>query len=126
MRKLLAGAVGSLVLVSGAGFAHHSTVMYNMEKEVTITGTVKEFQYTNPHSWLLVDVKGDNGMVTTWGFEAEGPSTLMRAGIHRSDFKPGPEITIKGHPMKDGRTAATFMTATRLSDHKVFTPRPKS
>ncbi len=125
MRKLLAGAVGSLVLISGASFAHHSTVMYNMQKEVTVTGKVKEFQYTNPHSWLLVDVKGDDGKVTTWGFEAEGPSTLMRAGIRKSDFMPGTQVTVKGHPMKDGRPAATFITATRVKDGKVFDPHPK-
>ncbi len=59
------------------------------QKEVTVSGTVKEFQYTNPHSWLLVDVKNDDGTVTTWGFEAEGPSTLTRAGIRKSDFAAG-------------------------------------
>ena len=74
--------------------------MFDDKKEVTLTGVVKEFQYTNPHSWLLVDVKGPDGTVTTWGFEAEGPSSLSRAGIRLKDFMPGTLITITGHPME--------------------------
>ena len=63
--------------------------MFDEKKTVTVEGEVKEFQFTNPHSWLLVDVKDKDGKVTTWGFEAEGPSTLARAGIRPSDFKAG-------------------------------------
>lgn len=120
MNKGIVGALGVLVMVSAN--AHHSAVMFDDSKEVTVTGIVKEFQYTNPHSWLLVDVTNDDGTVTTWGFEAEGPSTLMRAGIRRSDFSPGTEVTITGNPMKDGRPAATWMHATR-GDGKDFNPR---
>jgi hypothetical protein len=86
MRRVLACGLGLAVLLSAPTFAHHSAVMFDDQKEITVTGTVKEFQYTNPHSWLLVDVKNDDGTVTTWGFEAEGPSTLTRAGIRKSDF----------------------------------------
>jgi hypothetical protein len=124
MSKVLAaaGTLGALVLVAVPGFAHHSAVMFDDAKEITLSGVVKEFQYTNPHSWLLVDVKGEDGSTTTWGFEAEGPSTLMRAGIRKSDFSPGTEITITGHPMKDGRPAAAWTKATR-GDGKAFDPR---
>jgi len=66
-------------------FSHHSAVMFNFEKTVNKSGVVKEFQYSNPHSWLLVDITNEDGTVTTWGFEAEGPSTLIRAGIRKSD-----------------------------------------
>ncbi len=121
MRQILTTALGGLVLAAAPSFAHHSAVMFDDAKEVTIKGTVKEFQYTNPHSWLLVDVKNSDGTVTTWGFEAEGPSTLTRAGIRKSDLSPGTEITITGHPMKDGRPAAAWMKATR-GDGKEFNP----
>lgn len=106
MKIKLAVTLASAVLVATTALAHHSTVMFDEEREVTVTGVVKEFQYTNPHSWLLVDVTNEDGSVTTWGFEAEGPSTLMRAGIRRSDFSPGTELTITGHPMRDGRPGA--------------------
>jgi hypothetical protein len=83
---------------------------------------VKEFQYTNPHSWLIVNVTGKDGKVTTWGFEAEGPSTLQRAGIRPSDLPAGTRITITGRPMKDGKPAATWEYAIR-ADGKRFEPR---
>lgn len=122
MSRTMSGVLVSLVLIAAPTFAHHSAVMFNDETEVTLTGVVKEFQYTNPHSWLLIDVTNDDGSVTTWGFEAEGPSTLMRAGIRKSDFSPGTEVTITGHPMKDGRPAAAWIQATR-GDGKEFNPR---
>ena len=122
MKIKLAVTFASAVLVATTALAHHSTVMFDEEREVTVTGVVKEFQYTNPHSWLLVDVTNEDGSVTTWGFEAEGPSTLMRAGIRRSDFSPGTELTITGHPMRDGRPGAAWLHATR-GDGTEFDPR---
>ena len=69
-----------------------------------------------------MDVSGDSGEVTTWGFEAEGPSTLMRRGIRVGDLRPGTKVTITGHPMKDGRPAAAWTRAVR-EDGVVFVPR---
>jgi len=122
MRKTMLPVLACLVTLSAPSFAHHSAVMFDDAREITVSGVVKEFQYTNPHSWLLVDVTNEDGSVTTWGFEAEGPSTLMRAGIRRSDFSPGTEVTITGHPMKDGRPGAAWLHATR-GDGKDFNPR---
>ena len=102
--------------------AHHSAVMFDDQKEVTLEGTVKEFQYTNPHSWLLVDVTNKDGSVTTWGFEAEGPTTLLRNGVRPADLKFGTKLTITGHPMKDGTPAAAWVEAIR-ADGKRFDPR---
>ena len=114
-------AAGACVIAAPA-MAHHSGAMFEEKKEVTLSGVVKEFQFTNPHSWLLVDVKGPDGKMTTWGFEAEGPSSMMRAGIRLKDFAPGTPVTITGRPMKDGRPAALWVKATRTSDNKVFVP----
>ncbi len=125
MRKILINImlVGSALLTTIPALAHHSTAMFDLKKVITIEGIVKEFQYTNPHSWLLIDVTDENGKVTTWGFIAEGPSTLMRAGIRKSDLSPGTEVTIKGNPMSDGRPAATWIELTRHKDGKVINPR---
>jgi hypothetical protein len=116
----------ALIALATAGteraFAHHSAAMFDEKKTVTVEGEVKEFQLTNPHSWLLVDVKDKNGKVTTWGFEAEGPSTLARAGIKPSDLRPGTRLTITGNPMKDGRPAAIWVSAVR-ADGKALNPR---
>ena len=110
------------MLTAGSASAHHSATMFEQTKTVTVEGVVKEFQWTNPHSWLLVDVTDKSGKVTTWGFEAEGPSTLQRAGIRPSEFKPGTKVTMTGRPMKDGRPAAIWVLAIR-GDGKKFDPR---
>jgi len=120
----IAAGVVAAALVLAPVYGHHSASMFEPTKTVTISGTVKEFQYTNPHSWLIVDVRNADGTVTTWGFAAEGPSTLMRAGIRKSDLSPGTKLTITGHPMRDGRPAATWINATR-ADGKILNPHPK-
>ncbi len=117
-------SAAALTVVSPAD-AHHSGTMFDDTKEITVEGVVKEFQYTNPHSWLLVDVAGTNGTVTTWGFEAEGPTTLMQRKVRRSDFAPGTKLTITGHPMKDGRPAAAWTKAIR-ADGTEFYPRGRN
>lgn len=113
---------GYLAIASLPVRAHHSVAMFEPQKTITVEGVVKEFQYTNPHSWLLVDVTDKSGKVTTWGFESEGPSTLQRAGIRPSEFPAGTKLTITGRPMKDGRPAATWENAVR-ADGKKYNPR---
>jgi hypothetical protein len=125
MREVVAGVlVGAGILLLGLPrlAAHHSAAMFDDKKTVTVEGVVKEFQLTNPHSWLLVDVTDKSGKVVTWGFEAEGPSTLRRAGIKPSDLRPGTKLTITGNPMKDGRPAAIWVNAVRADGLK-FDPR---
>ena len=125
MRSLVLALAAVLLLPAGYATprAHHSGAMFEETNTITVEGVVREFQYTNPHSWLLVDVTGKDGRVTTWGFEAEGPSTLQRAGIRPGDFKAGTRLTITGRPMKDGRPAAAWEHAVRASDVKKFNPR---
>jgi len=118
------GLCAAALMVAPA-FAHHSGTMFDETKTVTLEGVVKEFQYTNPHSWLLVDVTGADGKVTTWGFEAEGPTTLMMMQVKRGDLTPGTKLTISGHPMKDGRPAAAWVKAVR-ADGKEFYPRGRA
>ena len=118
----VAGAMAIAIAGSSDALAHHSATMFEEKKTITVEGVVREFQYTNPHSWLLVDVKDKTGKVTTWGFEAEGPSTLQRAGIRPSEFPVGTKLTITGRPMKDGRPAAIWVNAVR-ADGKKFDPR---
>jgi Family of unknown function (DUF6152) len=122
-------AIGITVLTLTIGatpvLAHHSAAMFDHTKKVTLEGNVKEFQYTNPHSWLQVVGRGSDGKVQLWGFEAEGPSTLLRAGIKASTFKPGDKVTIVFNPMKDGRPAGALVTATK-ADGTVFSPRPSA
>lgn len=123
MKKIVIVALASTLSLSALPvLAHHSASMFEPVKTVTVTGVVKEFQYTNPHAWLLVAVMGSGGGVTTWAFEMGELSGLTQAGIHKQDFMPGTQVTVTGHPMKDGRTAGSFTKAVR-GDGQVFTPR---
>jgi hypothetical protein len=120
MKKVLVAA--AMAVLATPAFAHHSGAMFDPTKTITLEGTVKEFQYTNPHSWLEVMVTGPDGKSVEWGFEAEGPSTLLRAGIKAKSFVPGEKITVVGHPMRDGRPAGSLMSVTK-ADGTVLSPR---
>lgn len=102
-------------LIATPVLAHHSTAMFDMKKDVVITGTVKEFQYTNPHSWLYVVGTDESGKEGEWGFEGEGPSTLLRSGIKKSSVATGEKVVVRGHPMRDGRTAAALVSITKTN-----------
>lgn len=122
MKRILVSVLMGAALGASPLMAHHSATMFDQTKTVTLQGVVKEWQLTNPHSWLLVEVKGKDGKTVVWGFEAEGPSTLQRAGIKPSDLKVGTKLTIVGNPMRDGKPAAIWISATR-EDGKQFNPR---
>ena len=121
-KAMVLAGVASMSMAAVPAFAHHSFAMFDNNKSVTLEGTVKEFQYTNPHSWLVVNVPDASGKVTEWSFEAEGPSTLLRAGIKKSSLMPGDKVTVKGHPLKDGRPGAGLMNVTK-ADGTVLNPR---
>jgi hypothetical protein len=98
----VAGLLGSVLLVAGQAEAHHSSAMFDMTKPVVVEGTIKEFQFTNPHTWLLIDVTGKDGKVVTWGFENENPGQLLREGIRKTDFPAGAHVKVTADPLKTG------------------------
>lgn len=111
-KVLVAFAItGTLILAAGSSWAHHSASMYDLDREIMVEGVVKEFQYTNPHAWLLVDVTNDDGTVTTWGFESSSRTSLRLKGVRANTFLPGMKLTVTGNPMKDGRPAAHWKKA---------------
>ena len=112
-------------LASFPAIAHHSAAMFDSNKTVKLTGDVVAFQYTNPHSWLMIMVHGKDGKTVEWGFEGQGPSTLLRQNIHAQTFKPGEKVTVTGHPMKDGRPAASMMQIIS-ADGTIYGYRAKS
>jgi Family of unknown function (DUF6152) len=114
VRCVVAGLFAAL---SAPVLAHHSVAMFDLTKNVTIEGTVKEFQFTNPHSWLQIMVNNADGTTVEWDFEAQGPSSLLRVGIKAKTFSPGDKVTVVAHPMKDGRTAGALITATAADGH---------
>ena len=96
-------AVVGLLALSGPLFAHHgSGVSYDLKKEVTLTGTIVEFDWKNPHVFVLFDVKNDKGAVEHWGGETHTPAQLRAIGWTKDELKPGDHITITLFPSRAG------------------------
>ena len=105
------------LLLAAVALAHHSFTMFDFTKEVTLTGTIKEFQWTNPHTFTWIDVKNDKGEVETWGIEGMSPNYLGRRGWSKHTLKPGDKVSIVIHPLKEGEKGGTFLRCT-LADGK--------
>jgi hypothetical protein len=99
-----------VVLAAVPVLAHHGGAEYDA-KTIVLTGTVKEFQFTNPHSWIQVDVKDQTGKVVEWNIEWGSPNTLTRQGVHPSAFPVGAKATFKVHPVKTAAPVASFVGA---------------
>jgi hypothetical protein len=93
--------------------AHHSFAMFDADKTVTMTGTVKEFEWTNPHSWLrMMVVDQTTGQPVQWLLEMGSPAQQARFGMTADSLKPGDKVTVTMHPLKDGSRGGGLLTAT--------------
>jgi hypothetical protein len=90
--------------------AHHSVAMFDTSKQVLIEGTVKEWQFTNPHAWLQVMIDHDGKQVEA-GFEARSPNALMREGFELESFKPGDKVKVLAAPRRDGSVGGMMLCA---------------
>jgi len=118
-KALIIAAVATLAFGVPAS-AHHSFAMFDNEKSMTVQGQVKEFEWTNPHSWLRVMVMDQNtGKPLLWVFELSSPARLATLGMHSNSLKPGDTVSVNFHPLKDGTRGGQFVQAT-LPDGKQF------
>jgi len=115
---LLFASIVALVLAPLA-LAHHSTAVFDMQKTVEITGTIKEFQWTNPHTFTYVMVEGDVAVAGEYALEGMSPNYLGRNGWTKRSLKPGDKVTLQIHPLKDGRKGG-FMANVKLADGTVL------
>jgi hypothetical protein len=97
---ILAGSLAALI--AAPALAHHSFAMFDADKTVELNGTVKEFQWTNPHSWLQVMVTDDKGVTKEWSLEMGSPGGLARNGWRPKTVVAGDKVTVSLHPLKDG------------------------
>src|SRR6185369_1197411 len=107
------------VAFAGAANAHHSFSVFDMTTEKTIEGDIVEFQWTNPHTWTWVSVKGTDGKVTRWGLEGMSPNFLGRRGWSKNTFKPGDHVKMVIAPLKSGEPGGTLMRATLANGTEV-------
>jgi hypothetical protein len=109
----------ALAIVLPPAFAHHSAAMFDAKKDVVLKGAIKEFQWTNPHAWIQIVVSDESGRATEWSIECGSPNTMSRGGWKPSTLKPGDQVTIVTHPMKDGTSAGSLVSVT-LADGRVL------
>ncbi len=93
---------GVFVLTSGAAIAHHSFAMFDQENPIELEGSVQEFKYTSPHTFILLQVKEKDGGTTVWNLEGGAPSNLVRDGWSSKSLKPGDEIRLMVEPLRSG------------------------
>jgi Family of unknown function (DUF6152) len=94
--------IASVGVISLPVSAHHGAAEYDNTRSVSIQGTVTEVKYLNPHVLILFAVKDDKGQSVEWTAESQSPNLLSRRGWSRSTLKPGDQITVTGHPVKNG------------------------
>jgi len=105
-------AMTAAVLFAAPAGAHHSFAMFDATKTVTLQGTVKEFEWTNPHSWLRVNVADEKtGKTVLWALELSSPARLTTMGMHADTVKPGDKVSVTFHPMRDGTRGGQFVQA---------------
>ena len=114
---LLAAAM-MLGAVSPA-LSHHSHAMFDHTREVSVTGTVTQWVLRNPHAFLYIDVKGENGAVVNYSIEMSNIPNMITRGIGTATFKPGDKVTAKVHPLKDGRPGGNYVTIV-AADGKLY------
>jgi hypothetical protein len=120
---LAASAVfGAAVIAAGPAAAHHSFAMFDKERPVTLEGTVKSWEFTNPHTWLIIVAMKD-GVPTEYGIEGSSVNTLIRQGMGLHTFVPGENIIIVFSPLKSGGNGGAFVKATK-ADGTVLTESP--
>jgi|GraSoi2013_100cm_1033763.scaffolds.fasta_scaffold314024_1 hypothetical protein len=121
-RFWLAGLIlmfaSAALIVAPQALAHHSYAMFDLRQNVALVGTVKEWQFTNPHSYLQLVVL-ENGAPVEYTIESGSPNTLVRMGWSRQSFKAGDKITISINPLRDGSKGGRMIQAT-LPDGKIL------
>ncbi|HXQ25299.1 MAG TPA: DUF6152 family protein [Candidatus Acidoferrales bacterium] len=130
MKTLRVGCIGAMVfMIAGSAFAHHSAAMFDRDKTVELVGTIVTFSWTNPHSWIEIDVPNSAGGTDRWGVECNSPNNMARTGWRASTLKTGDQVTIVIHPLRSGEKGGRFVSV-KLADGQVLTdtagyPSPK-
>ena len=111
-RASLSAIALGLAIAAPAG-AHHSFAPFDLTTQKTVSGTVKQVDWTNPHTWIWVNVPNKEGGVDAWGFEGMSPNYLNRRGWTKKTLQPGEQVTVTFRPLKDGSHGGMFVNAKR-------------
>ena len=110
-----------LLLAAAPAWAHHAfAAEFDQSRPLKLKGTVVKWEVTNPHSWIYMDVKGDDGKTVTWMIEGGSPNNLYRLGFTKDSLPPGAEIMVEGYQAKDRSTRAVGKNVTFSDGRKLF------
>jgi Family of unknown function (DUF6152) len=112
MKPRLLNVLAAAIALAIPLLAHHSFTMFDLTKVLTITGTVTEFQWTNPHSYIEIDVPDESGAMKHWSIEMGSPSILQQSGWKFSSLKKGDKAILVINPLKTGLAGGFLNTAT--------------
>jgi hypothetical protein len=115
MKRLV--ALFALLLTAGAALAHHSPIVFDRTRQVTLDGVVTEFRWGNPHSWIHIDVADADGKVANWSIEMDPASHLARQGWRSSTLKTGDKISVVVYPLRNDEKGGQYISIT-LPDGK--------
>jgi hypothetical protein len=118
-----AALLTSVFLAAGAALAHHSPIIFDRTRTVTIEGVVTEFKWSSPHSWIHLDVKDANGVVANWGIEMNPASMLARGGWKSTTIKPGDKVSIVVYPLRNDEKGGQYVSI-KLPDGTTLGERP--
>lgn len=105
----VAATAAALAALASPASAHHSFAMFDRSKQVTLNGRIKEFQWTNPHSWIQVMVKQPDGKEVEWSIEGASPNSLARNGWTRKSLQAGDQVELVMNPAKDGSSEGALV-----------------
>ena len=117
--RVAASLLGLATVFAGAALAHHSPAVFDQSREVELEGVVTEFRWSNPHSWIHMDVTAEDGSVSNWSIEMNPPTYLVRGGWRSNTIGPGDKVTVTIHPLRTNEKAGQFV-AIRLPDGRVL------
>ena len=109
INALAVAGIAALGVYAVPAVAHHSFAMFDAEKTATLQGSVKEFQWTNPHAWIVLNVPNQQGQAEQWAIELNGPSALVRDGWKPKTLTPGMNVSVTIHPLRDGTNGGQFL-----------------
>ena len=120
MKKITLTAIASLLLAGVSLSAHHSfAAEFDINKPITLTGTVTKIEWVNPHVYVYLDVKDASGKVTPWSLSSLGPAAARRAGVTRANFGQGQQVTVLAYHAKDGSNFGFMRRMTFPDGHSV-------
>ena len=120
--KLFVVTAGLLAAADPAATAHHSFAMFDNSKAVSMSGVVKEYEWTNPHVWIHMMAPDAQGTSREWSFEMQSVQQDAAAGWRPDSVKPGDRVTIEFHPLKDGSRGGQLMSATLANGQHLGPP----